>query len=171
MALSDIAAGIVVHEEQRDRGVAAVDDTGGGLAALLAPYEDDLPCSAASAATVVRSHAAGRSVGESGRRAGVAPVTAAKALHLLGFEGVSPLAPEARRVVRDWLDAELPRTEARSLTGADEAEFALATFVETHEPLDGAAVVVESALAPGGDAAVAKRDALAGTMSDVTDLR
>jgi hypothetical protein len=40
----------------------------------------------------------------------------------------------ARRIVRDWLDGQLPRSEAFELTGATDAEFALGTYIETHEP-------------------------------------
>jgi len=67
MALSDIAAGVEVTTRQRDRGVAAVDETDAPLPERLAPFADDLPCSAAAAATVVEAYAAGRSVGDAGR--------------------------------------------------------------------------------------------------------
>ncbi|MFB6303752.1 MAG: hypothetical protein ABEH47_01190 [Haloferacaceae archaeon] len=167
MDLADIAAGVEVTAEQRDRGVAAVDRTGEGLVDRLADHADALPCTPEAAATVVRSHTAGTSVGESAREAGIAPVTAAKALHRCGVEGVSPLAPTAREVVRDWLAGELSRVEAVELTGADEAEFALAAYVESHDPDPGLVAAVESV---EGDA-VGGRDPLAETMSDPTDLR
>ncbi|WP_440006988.1 DUF7858 family protein [Halomicrococcus sp. SG-WS-1] len=170
MTLSDIAAGLEVTAEQRDRGVAAVDDTDGDLRERLVPFADDLPCDPTSAATVVESFTAGASVGDAGRDAGVAPVTAAKTLHLLGLDGVSPLGPTARDVVGDWLTADLSRSDAKALTGASETEFALAAFVETHDPLDGAVEAVEGALSPAGDATVRKRDELGETMSDVGDL-
>ncbi len=173
MTLSDIADGLEVTTEQRDRGVASVDATADGEAGLrerLGEFADELPCDAASAATVVEGHVAGKSVGESARAAGVAPVTAAKTLHLLGCEGVSPLTPDAHRIVRDWLSADLSRAEATELTGASETEFALAAFVETHEPIPGANDVVTGALAPDGDAAVEKRDALAGATGDASEL-
>ena len=60
--------------------------------------------------------------------------------------------------------------EAVELAGVSEREFALAAYVETHYPIDGAREAIEGALAPGDDAAVAKRDALGETMSDVNDL-
>ncbi|WP_435180602.1 hypothetical protein [Halorussus sp. AFM4] len=173
MALSDIADGLEVTTEQRDRGVASVDATAAGPSDLrerLAEFADDLPCDAASAAAVLEAHTAGRSVGDAAREAGVAPVTAAKALHLLGCEGVSPLTPEAHRLLRDWLSADLSRTEARELAGASETEFALAAFVETHDPLPGAGDVVEGAFARDADAAVRKRDALSETMSGRDEL-
>lgn len=169
MALSDIADGLEVTTEQRDRGVASVDATVGDAASLrerLAEYADELPCDAASAAAIVEGHTAGKSVGESAHAAGVPPVTAAKTLHLLGCEGVSPLTPDAHRIVRDWLSADLSRTEAKELAGANETEFALATFVETHDPIPGASDVVTAAFARNGDAAVDKRDALAGAVGD-----
>jgi len=165
MALSDIAAGLEVTTEQRERGVAAVDDTGADLAARLAPYAADLPCDAGSAATVVRAYTSGRSVGDCARRAGVAPATAAKALHLLGVEGVCPLSPAGRAIVRDWLAGELSRTEARRLADAGEPAFALAAFVETHEPLAGAREAVEGELAPADHG-----DALADARSDLDEL-
>ncbi|PSP83930.1 hypothetical protein BRC83_06675 [Halobacteriales archaeon QS_1_68_17] len=170
MALSDIADGVETTAEQRDRGVATVDDTADDLVDRLRPFADALPCTPAGAATVVEAYAAGESVGACAAAAGVAPATAARALHLLG-ERVTPLGPTGREVVRDWLAGELPRTEAVALTGGDEADFALAAYVETHDPIPAAREAVEDALAPPGDAAVDKRDALAGTMSDVPDLR
>ncbi len=170
MALSDIAAGLEVTAKQRDHGVATVDDTDRDLHDRLATFSDGLPCETETAVRIVESHAAGASVGESARRAGIAPMTAAKTLHLLGVNGVSPLSPIGHELVRDWLSADLSRSEAFTLSGASETEFALATFIETHDPLDGAAETIESALALDGDAAVKKRDILAETMSDVGDL-
>ena len=168
--LSDIASGIETTDEQRQRGVATVDDTGTDLAATLERVEDELPCSGERAAAVVRAYTSGRSVGDAGREAGLVPMTAAKTLHLLGIEGLSPLAPEARRIVRDWQRGELSRADAQALTGATEAEFALASYVESREPLPDAAAAVRGALRDGDDAAVAKRDRLAATMSDVDEL-
>lgn len=150
MALSDIAAGVAVTSEQRDRGVAVVDDTDVPLAERLASLSEDLPCSADEAATLVEAYAEGKRVGGAAAVAGLAPMTGAKALHLLG-ETVNPLAPTARRVVRDWLDAEFTRAEALELTDASEGEFALAAYVETHEPLDGARDALAGALSPDRD--------------------
>jgi hypothetical protein len=169
MGLADIAEGLEVTDEQRERGVAAVDATGEPLAARLEPYADALPCGPGEAATVVERYAAGASVGESARATGLPPVTGAKALHLLG-ESVAPLGPMGREVVRDWLDARVSRSEALTLTGASEREFALAAFVETHDPIPGAREALEGALAPDGDATVEKRDALGDAMSDLGDL-
>jgi hypothetical protein len=163
MGLSDIAAGIETTTEQRDRGVAAVDGTDRPLRERLDPFAGDLPCTAA-AATVVGAYAGGASVGESAREAAVAPVTAAKTLHLLGVEGVTPLSPTGRRIVRDWLTADVSRADALTLTGASEAEFALAAFVETHDPLPGAREVVEEPLAGGVEAG--PRDCLADALGD-----
>ncbi len=171
MALSDIADGLEITTPQRERGVATVHDEDRPIARRLERYGDDLPCAPADAAAVVEAFVGGRSVGESARDAGLAPVTAAKALHRLGFDGVTPLSPTGREILRDWLDAELSRSDALALTGASEPEFALATYVETHDPLDGARERVEGALSPRGDAMVEKRDALEETMSDVGDLR
>ncbi|WP_135829839.1 DUF7858 family protein [Halorussus halobius] len=169
MTLSDIADGLEVTAQQRDRGVASVDATAGTQTSLrerLAEFGDELPCDAASAATIVEGHVAGRSVGDGARAAGVAPVTAAKTLHLLGCEGVSPLTPRAHDILRDWLSADLSRTEAKELAGASETEFALATFVETHDPLDGARAVVEGFRSNDRTT----EDALAEARSDVTEL-
>lgn len=170
MALSDIAAGLEVTVEQKDHGVATVDDTERGLDERLVTFADAIPCTVDTAVAIVESHASGTSVGEIARRTGVAPMTAAKTLHLLGVSGVSPLSPIGHDFIRDWLSADLSRSDALALSGANETEFALATFVETHDPLDGATEVVESTLALDGDAAVEKRNALAETMSDVGDL-
>lgn len=170
MTLSDIADGLEVTTEQRDRGVASVDATTGDLRERLAEFADDLPCDATSAATVIESHTAGKSVGDSARAAGVAPMTAAKTLHLLGCEGVSPLTPRAHEIIEDWLSADLSRTEARELTGANETEFALATFVETHDPIPRSSDLLADVFEPTGDAAVEKRNALAGAVGDVDEL-
>jgi len=122
MALSDIAAGIEVTTEQRDRGVASVDRTDESLADRLAGAAEDLPCDAETAATLVETYAAGESVGDAGRAADVAPITAAKTLHHVG-EHVSPLSPTARDVVGDWLDGTVSRgaKPSRSRVRANES--------------------------------------------------
>jgi hypothetical protein len=173
MVLSEIAAGVEVTTEQTERGVATVDDTDVDIERRLREFESDLPCTAAAAGTVLERYRAGDSVGEAGEAASLAPVTAAKLLHRCGFEGITPLSPTARRVLDDWLDGRLTRAEALELTGATDAEFALAAYIETHDPLTELADAARrDATEPlAGDAAVSKRDALAGTMSGTTDLR
>jgi len=163
MALSDIAAGVEVTTRQRDRGVAAVDETDAPLPERLVPFADDLPCSAAAAATVVEAYAAGRSVGDAGRTAGVAPVMAAKTLHLVG-EQVSPVGPQGREIIADWLAGDLSRSDAIALADVTEQEFALAVYIETHDPLPAARDAVEGALT------TEDRDPLGETMSDVGEL-
>ncbi|WP_435365110.1 hypothetical protein [Haloarchaeobius sp. DYHT-AS-18] len=170
MALSDIADGLCVTTEQRDRGVACSDETDRTLTERLTEYEADLPCDATAAAAVVDAYAGGAAIDAAGHEAGVAPMDAAKVLHLLGLDGVSPLSPQGRRLVRDWLDARVSRADARALTGAGETEFALAAFVESHDPLSGAEDVVTGALSRSGNAAVHKRDALAETMRGADDF-
>ena len=168
MGLSEIAAGLEVTAEQRERGVATVDRTDAVLAERLAPMADELPCGADAAATLLEAYAEGRSVGEAGGAAGLAPITAAKTLHRFG-ESVTPVSPLATEIIDDWLAGELSRSEARELTGADEATFALAVYVATHDPLPAARAAAEGALAMdhAGDE---KRAALDETMSDVEDL-
>lgn len=134
MTLEEIAAGIETVERQHDRGVATADDTGATLVERLQVEAEALPCTPEAAATVLETYAAGASVGGSAAEAGVVAVTAAKVLHRCGAEGVTPLSPTGREVLRDWLDGELPRSEALALTDAGEPEFALATYIETHEP-------------------------------------
>ena len=146
MGLSELAAGLEVTERQEERGVATVDTTDADLTERLAPYAEELPCAPADAATVLERYAEGASIGVAAHTAGVAPVTAAKTLHLLG-ESVSPLGPTGRGVVRDWLAGELSRTEALELARVGETEFALATYVETHEPIEAACAAVEGVLA------------------------
>ncbi|MFC6974964.1 hypothetical protein ACFQL1_10195 [Halomicroarcula sp. GCM10025709] len=163
MALSDIAAGIEVTERQRDQGVAAVDDTDTTLAERLTPVAAALPCPPADAATVVEAYAAGRTVGASGHAAGIAPVTAAKTLHLLG-EQVTPVGPQGREIVRDWLSGTLARTDALALSGLGDREFALAVYCETHDPLPAARDAVEGALS------TRQGDPLDETMSDIDEL-
>ncbi len=169
MGLSDIAAGIRVTERQREHGVAAVDDTDSSLAERLAPFADALPCSPAAAATLVETYAGGADVGTAARAADLPPTDGTKVLHLLG-EPVTVLSPTARDIVRDWLTAEISRADALALTGASEREFALAVFLLTHDPLDGAREALEGVLSLAGDAAVEKRDALGETMSGPGDL-
>lgn len=166
MGLSDIAAGVSVTTRQRDRGVASVDRTGDSLADRLAALDDALPCEPDAAAAVAEAYAGGASVGDAAGDAGVAPTTAAKTLHRLGFAGVTPFSPLQQDVLADWLDARLTRSEALELTGAGEREFALAAYVATHDPIEGAMEAVESALSSPGDAMVDKRDALAAAMPD-----
>lgn len=169
MGLADIAAGLEVTAEQDERRVAVLDRTDAGLEERLGSYADELPCTPRQAATIIDAYVGGASVGEAAGAAGVPPVEAAKTLHLLG-EPIAPLGPTGRTVVRDWLAAELSRAEALELADASDEEFALAVYVETHDRLDGAAAAVAGALEPGRDAAVAKRDRLGETMSDVGDL-
>lgn len=165
MGLSDIAAGLEVTTEQRDRGVATADRTEKSLAERLERVEEELPCESECAATVVERYAQGGSVGGAARAAGVAPMTAAKTLHLLG-ESVSPVGPTGRDVVRDYLTGDLPRTEARQLARISETEFALAVYVETHDPLPEARDAVADALSVG----TPETDPLSDTRSETTDL-
>ena len=166
MGLADIADGIEVTERQTQRGVATVDDTGATLEETLTPFEAELPCSVAAASTVLERYTAGGSVGDAGRAAGVAPMTAAKVLHLLG-ESVSPATPLQREMLRDWMAGELSRHEALSLTQLEEAEFALATYVETHDPLEAACAEIEGVLAARY---LDERDPLADALGDGTQF-
>jgi hypothetical protein len=165
MGLSDIATGVEVTAEQQDRGVATIDEMDGPLAERLAEYTVQFPCTADEAATVVEVYAEGRSIGTAARSAGLAPITAAKTLHLLG-EQVMPLGPTARDVLRDWMAGDISRTEALRLTDVSDQEFALAAYVETHDPIDGAREAVAAELSTG-----LGTDGLGETMSDVGDLR
>ena len=164
MGLSDIAAGVEVTTEQRDRGVATVDRTEGSLADRLDAVAEELPCDAETAATVLERYAGGGSVGTAAHTAGIAPMTAAKTLHLLG-ESVSPTGPMGRGIIEDYLAGDLPRTEARQLARLSETEFSLAVYVATHDPLPDARAAVEDALA-----VETETDPLADTMSDTVDL-
>ncbi|GAA0296588.1 hypothetical protein [Halarchaeum salinum] len=148
MGLSDIAAGLTITTPQRERGVATVDATDAPLAERLAPYADDLPCPVAVAATLLDAYGAGTSVGAAAAAAGIAPTTGAKALHVLGVGGVNPLSPLAREIVADWLDGGLTRSEAVTLSGASDTEFALGAYCATHPPAEGAAAVVAAAREP-----------------------
>ena len=147
MGLSDIAEGLEVTAEQRDRGIATADDTGATLEERLAPFAADLPCPPAAAAALLEAYAGGADVGRAAAAAGLPETTAAKALYLLG-EPVDPLTPTAERVLDDWLAGDLSRTEARTLAGLGDGEFALGAYVLTHDPLDGAEAAVADALSP-----------------------
>jgi hypothetical protein len=165
MGLSEIAAGLEVTTEQREQGVATVDRTDATLAERLTPIAAELPCAAAEAATLLDAYAEGKCVGAAGAAAGLAPITAAKTLHRFG-ESVTPVTPLAMDVVDDWLAGDLSRSEAMELTGAGDAEFALATYVATHDPLPEAREAAAAAL----DDAGAQADDLTDTMSDVDEL-
>jgi hypothetical protein len=145
MGLADLAEGIEVTTEQRDRGVAAVDRTPADLADRLGAIEADFPCDGATAATLVEAYAEGRDVAAAAAVAELPPITAAKTLHRLG-EAVTPLSPAGRAVVEDWLDGRLPRHEALALAGCSEVEFALAVYVATHEPHPAGRAALEGAL-------------------------
>lgn len=166
MGLSEIADGIEVTDRQDERGVATVDATEASLSERLDPFAEELPCSAEAAATVLEQYSQGKSVGDAGRATGVAPITAAKTLHLLG-ESVSPLSPMGTEIVRDWIDGHLSRTEALELTQVGEEEFALAVYVETHEPIEEACAAIEGVLAAQH---TDQRRPLTETMSDATEL-
>jgi len=146
MGLSEIAAGIEVTDRQEDRGVATVDETDASLADRLEPFAEELPCSPSAAATVLERYCEGGSVGSAGRAAEIAPTTAAKTLHLLG-ESVSPLGPMEAEIIQDYLDGRLSRSEALELTRVGEESFALAVYVETHDPLEEVATAIEGVLA------------------------
>ena len=166
MGLSEIADGIEVTERQDERGVATVDTTDASLSERLEPFAEELPSSAATAATVLEQYSRGKSVGEAGRAGGVPPITAAKTLDLLG-ESVSPLSPMGADIVQDWIEGHLSRTEALELTQLGEEEFALAVYVETHDPIEDACAAIEGVLAARQ---TDQRRPLAETMSDTTDL-
>ena len=154
MTLSEIAAGVEVTSRQRDRGVALADDTGTPLVDRLSDHADSLPCTPEATATLVDAYTAGQSVGDAARDAGVSPMTGAKALHRCGVAGVCPLSPTGRDIVRDWLAGRTPRSEAVELAGCDEADFALGTYVETHDPVEAVAEAVDAQVAgsaPLGD--------------------
>lgn len=169
MALEDIAAGVEVTSRQRDRGVATVDETETSLVERIEPHASELPCTAQAAATILESYEAGNSIGSSARAAGVAPMTAARTLYRCGTPGVCPLSSTNRQIVRDWIAGELGRAEAVTLTGAGDAEFALTTYIETHDPVPE---LVDAVASVGSDSnpTIQKRDALAETMSDVSEL-
>ncbi len=173
MTLSDIAAGLEVTTVQRDRGVVVADDTETPLVDRLRAHENALPCTAAATATLVDAYTAGRSVADTAEEAGVTPMTAAKALHRCGVDGVCPLAPTRRGVVRDWLDGRISRREAVALTGGDGADFALAAYMETHDPIPAAANAVEAAVAGSSPlgGALGSTDPLGDAVGSPDDLR
>lgn len=165
MALSDIASGVKVTTQQRTRGVAAIDATDGDLVDRLTPIADELPCDSTAAATLLELYAAGVSIDDCANAVDLPRMTGAKALHMLGVDGVSPLAPNARNHLRKWIAGEISRTEARHRIDASDAEFALATFVETTEPLEDAQEIVFDHVL-----SVDSRDPLVDTRTAAIDL-
>lgn len=146
MGLADIAAGLEITETQDESGVATVDATDAGLEERLDPFAESLPCSPAAAATVLERYTEGAAIGTAARAADLPPMMAAKTLHRLG-ESVSPVSPTGRDIVTDWVAGDLSRTAALELTRLSESEFALAVYVETHDPLEEACAAVEGVLA------------------------
>lgn len=171
MGLSDIAAGLTVTTRQRERGVATVDETRASLDEWLDDVADDLPCDPETAAAVVDAYTGGASAGRAAAVAETVPTTAAKVLHLLGTPGITPLSPLGRDVVADYLAGELTRSDAISLAGVGETEFALGVYVATHDPIPGAREAVEGSLAPAENASVAKRAELGGSLETPDSLR
>ncbi len=163
MTLSEIAAGLEVTTEQHDRGIATGDETGAELDERLAAFESQLPCSAAEAAELIEAYTEGAAIGRAAAVASVPKTTAAKALYLLG-EPIDPLTPTAKRVLEDWLAGELSRTEAKTLAGVGDDEFALGTYVATHDSIEGAESIVAGAVS------ISDEDPLFDARSDLGDL-
>lgn len=170
MGLSDIAAGLETTTAQTDRGVASVDATDRPLADGLEQFAEAIPCTVEAAATVAEAYVGGAPVDVASHDAGIAPVTAAKTLHRLGFTGLSPVSPTGERVLEDYLAGAVTREDARALLGISDGAFALAAYIATHDPIQGARAVVDGALSPDATASVEKRDALAETMSDANEF-
>lgn len=161
MTLEDIAdAAGTTTTRQRSQGVATVDRTDLTLAERLESVPESLPCDAGSAATVLREHTTGTPVGESARKAGLSPMTAAKTLHRLGVKGVSPITPARRSIVQDWLDGAITRSDAVELSNLSAPEFALAAYIETHDPVSRAASITGVLAERRGNAMVSKREHL-----------
>lgn len=168
MGLDEIAGSAgttTIH--QRSEGVAAVDRTDIALADRLEPVAASLPCDAPAAATILQTHVTGTPIGESARQSGVSPITAAKTLHKLGMKGIAPIGPTGRTVVQDWIAGGLTRSEAIELTGLSQAMFALAAYIETHDPVPEAATIRAALEERPDNAMVTKRDQLAGTLDGV----
>lgn len=171
MPLSEIAAGIETVTEQDDRGVAAVDATDGRLSDRLATAAEELPCSAATAATVVESYDGGASVADAAEAAGIASITAAKLLYRSGVAAVTPSDAAGYEAVQQWLAGDLGRDDALALTDWDEETFALAAYTETHDPVPELVEAVAAVRTPDGNESVRKRDRLADAVSAPDNLR
>lgn len=163
MTLSEIAAGLEVTDEQRERGIATGDETDASLAERLEPFAERLPCSPEAAAALADAYIEGASIGRAAAVADVPKTTAAKALYLLG-EPIDPLTPTAKRVLNDWLTGDLSRTEARTLAGVGDEEFALGAYIATHDRIDGAESAVAGTISMPGD------DPLADAGSDLGEF-
>lgn len=163
MALSDIAAGLEVTKKQRECGIATADGTDTPLDEQLAPFAEQLPCSPEVAAALVDAYTGGCTITRAAAVGEVPKTTAAKTLYLLG-EPIDPLTPTAKRIVDDWLAGELSRTEARTLAGVGDEEFALGAYIATHDRIEGA----ESAVA--GAVSLSTDDPLSDARSDLSDL-
>jgi|GEM_PF-423496 len=171
MALADIAEGIRSVEKQQHRDVAVVDAAGTSLADRLETCASDLPCSPPEAASLARQFAGGAPVERCAETVGVTRTVAVKTLHLLGFSGVVTVDRDDRTVVRRWIDGEIDRTTVRRRTGLDESTFALAVYVETHEPLAAAQAVLDPARTTTDGDPTDQQRALQETMSDPTDFQ
>lgn len=169
MSLSDIAEQVEVTTiEQSVREVTTIDVTARPLVDRIAPFSALLPCESSEATTLIEAYIDGKCIEKSSHAAGIAPITGAKTLHLLG-EPIAPITPTGRAVVRDWINGECLRTEALSLCGASEPEFNLAVFVEMHDPIPEARGVLAGEF-ERRNSDVGKRDELGETMSSVDEL-
>ena len=170
MELSELAEGLVVTDRQRKRDVSIVDRTDEMLTERLSKYSSVLPTEPAEAATMIELYVSGNDVETIADELGQVPMIVAKTLHITGMDGISPLAPEDREPLYRWLRGGISGAEAKRQLDVNEYEFALAAFVESHDPHESIATAVEGALAPRQNASVRKRDTLADTMSDGMDL-
>lgn len=169
MSLAGIAEQVgVTTIEQTARDVATIDVTETPLVDRLAPVSVHLPCGSSEAATLIEAYIDGKSIEKSSYAAGIASITGAKTLHLLG-EPIAPITPTGRTVVRDWISGECLRTEALALCGASEAEFNLAVFVEMHDPIPEAHGILAGEF-ERRNAGVSNREELKETMSSVDEL-
>lgn len=171
MSLADIAEGVRSVETQHTRDVAIVDAVNESLADRLEGFASDLPCSPTQADRLARQFGAGESIESCAETVGVTRTNAARTLHLLGFAGVITVDPVDREIIKQWINGEIDRITANRRTDLDKSRFALAVYVETHEPLTETRAAIEPTVSLSENIQTDRRRALDETMADSTDLQ
>lgn len=158
-------------ETQHTRDVAVVDAANESLADRLEDCASDLPCSPTAASHLARQFRAGESIEACAETVGVTRTNAARTLHLLGFAGVITVDPVDREIIKQWINGEIDRTTATRRTDLERSRFALAVYVETHEPLTEDQAAIEPTISLSENIQSDRRRVLNETMADPTDLQ
>jgi hypothetical protein len=79
--------------------------------------------------------------------------------------------PVDREIIKQWINGEIDRTTANRRTDLERSRFALAVYVETHEPLTEDQAAIEPTISLSENIQSDRRRVLNETMADPTDLQ